>query len=504
LTSHELTAAGKELVSMKTEARPMTFGANRHDMTTVVRPWCRRETSNLTRQCDRRRGSGCGPRLEHAHPIRALGTLAALVAFMAATAGCNQSTEVKADQASGPAVPRVEAVKPERATIRRSTEQPGQIEAFEVTAIYAKVSGYVEKWTVDIGTKVKKNQVLAVLSVPELDAEAEQKQAMIEESEAQRLQAQASEDVARANLAAAAAKLTEVRAGTARADADLARWQSEFKRIEQLFKEHAQTGSLVDETRSKLRASESTREEVYAQVKSAEAAVRQTEAMLEKARADTTAATASIKVARSDARRVQALRQFATIVAPYDGVITRRHVDAGDLTEPGNHGEPLFIVARDDVVRITVSVPEMFATEVDPGDRVLIRLQAASGRIVEAKVTRNSWALDDKNRTLRTEIDVPNPSGVLRPGLYAYATIVVEEHANVLSVPTSALVRQESNTFCVAVQGGQAVRKPVKIGLDDGSRAEILSGLNGDEHIIKAYASSLSDGQHVEILPPPK
>ena len=217
--------------------------------------------------------------------VREPGILAALFAFATTTIGCNQPSTVKADLASGPAVPRVEVVKPERATIRRATEQPGQIEAFEVTAIYAKVSGYVEKWTVDIGAKVKKNQVLALLAVPELDAEAEQKQAMIEESEAKRLQAQASEDVARANLAAAAAKLTEVRAGTARADADLARWQSEFKRIEQLFKERAQTGSLVDETRSKLRASESTRAEVYAQVKSAEAAVRQGEAMLEKARA---------------------------------------------------------------------------------------------------------------------------------------------------------------------------------------------------------------------------
>ncbi len=226
--------------------------------------------------------------------------------------------------------------------------------------------------------------------------------------------------------------------------------------------------------------------------------------MLEKARADTTFATASIKVARAEARRVQTLRQFETIVAPYDGVITRRHVDVGDLTEPGSHGEPLFIIARDDVVRIAVSVPEMYATEVEPGDRVLIRLQAVSGRNLEAKVTRTSWMLDAKSRTLRTEIDVPNPSGVLRPGLYAYATIIVEEHANVLSVPTSALLRLESNTFCVAVKEGQAGRRPVKIGLDDGSRAEIVSGLNGDEQIVKAYASSFADGQHMEVLPPPK
>ena len=235
--------------------------------------------------------------------------------------------------------------------------------------VYARVPGYVEKWTVDIGAKVTKGQALAVLAVPELDAEAEQKQAMIEEAEAKRIQAKAAQEVAEANLVSAQAKLVEVKAGTKRADADLARWQAEFKRVEQLFQEHAQTGSLVDETRSKLRASESTRDEVYAQGKTAEAAVRQSEAMLAKARADLTAATASIKVARSDAHRVQALRQFATIVAPYNGVVTRRHVDVGDLTEPGNHGEPLFMVARDDIVRINVSVPEMYATEVEPGNR---------------------------------------------------------------------------------------------------------------------------------------
>ena len=196
------------------------------------------------------------------------------------------------------------------------------------------------------------------------------------------------------------------------------------------------------------------------------------------------------------------MRDYATIVAPYDGVITQRNVDVGDLTEPGTQGQPLFIVARDDLVRITVSVPEMYATEVEAGDRVLIRLQALSGRDFEGKVTRTSWTLDAKNRTLRTEIDVPNPKGTLRPGLYAYATVVVEEHADALSVPTSALVRQDSKTYCVAVTDGQAVRKPVVVGLDDGTRAEILSGLQGNEAIVKANASSLVDGQSVSVIEP--
>jgi RND family efflux transporter MFP subunit len=426
----------------------------------------------------------------------------ALLTLASCTAGCGQGPTVKADNTAGPAVTRVEVVSPARATIRRSTEQPGQIEAYEVTPIYAKISGYVQKWNVDIGDKVTKGQVLAVLSDPELDAEAQQKTATVEEVEAKLTQAKAAEEVAQANLASTQAKIVEVQAGTRRADAELARWQAEFTRVEQLFNERALTGSLLDETRSKLRASESAREEVYAQVKSAEVAVRQSAAMLDKARSDVKAAAASIKVARYDAQRIEALRQYETIMAPYDGVVTHRHVDVGDLTEPGTHGKPLFTVARDDMVRITVSVPEMYAMEVNSGDRVLVRLQALSGRNFDGKVSRTSWTLDPKNRTLRTEIHVPNPKGMLRPGLYAYATLIVEEHADVLSVPSSALVRQDTRSYCVSVADGRALLKPVSVGLDDGTRVEILSGLQGNEAIVKAYPSSLVDGQAVEIIVP--
>jgi RND family efflux transporter MFP subunit len=224
--------------------------------------------------------------------------------------------------------------------------------------------------------------------------------------------------------------------------------------------------------------------------------------MRDKARSDVTAATATIKVARFDARRTEAMRGYATIVAPYDGVITRRHVDVGDLTTPGTQGDPIFTIARDDLVRITVNVAEMYATEVDPRDRALIRLQAVAGKDFEGKVTRTSWTLDARNRTLRTEIDVPNPKGTLRPGLYAYATLVVEEHADALTVPASAVVRQDSQTYCVAVADGRAVRRPVAVGLSDGTKAEILSGLRGDEAIVKAYASSLADGQSVAVIAP--
>ena len=108
----------------------------------------------------------------------------------------------------------MEVVRPERRTIRRTTQQPGQIEAFEVTPIHARVAGYVQAWNVDIGAKVKKGQVLAVLSVPELDAEAEQKQAAVEEAQAKLAQARAAEEVAQASLVSVQARLIEVQAGS--------------------------------------------------------------------------------------------------------------------------------------------------------------------------------------------------------------------------------------------------------------------------------------------------
>ncbi|MHC5544356.1 efflux RND transporter periplasmic adaptor subunit, partial [Singulisphaera rosea] len=141
---------------------------------------------------------------------------------------------------------------------------------------------------------------------------------------------------------------------------------------------------------------------------------------------------------------------------------------------------------------------ETFAAAVEPGDPVLVQLQALNGKLIEGKVTRTAWALEARTRTLRTEIDVPNPDGKLRPGLYAYATVVVEEHKDTLTVPATALVKEKDKTFCVAVTGNKAVRKPVEIGLNDGMRAEILAGLDGTESVVKANATSLIDGQPVK------
>src|SRR5262249_8221410 len=218
------------------------------------------------------------------------------------------------------------------------------------------------------------------------------------------------------------------------------------------------TGSLLDETHYKLQAAEAAADEVRAKIKSAEAALAQARSELEKSRADVAAAAATIEVARSGVRHAEAMFGYARIEAPFDGVITRRNVDTRHLTRPGSDAQPLFVTARTDILTILLDIPETYSTDVSPGNRALIKLQAMKGRTVEGKVTRTSWALDPKTRTIHTEIDIPNPGGKLRPGLYAYATVIVEEHPDVLTVPATAIVseKEKERSYCVALSDGKA------------------------------------------------
>ncbi len=438
-------------------------------------------------------------------PHLAGASLAALSVLAALNAGCGKPTGEAAARPTAdgsPSIARVTTIRPERKTIRRTTEEPGQIEAAETTPIYAKLAGYVERVAVDIGDKVKKGQVLAELRMPETEADLKEKRAMVEQAQAEKKQAEATVEVSQAGVTSAEAKVAEIHAGTRRSEADVARWRSEFTRVEQLFRERAQTGSLLDETRNKLKAAEATQEEVQAQVNSAEAALAEATALLDKARSDVQTATAHIEVARFEAEHAEAMASYRQILAPFDGVVTHRGVDTGHLTTPGATGERLFIVARSDVVTITVGVPETDAPFVTPGDQALVRLQALEGKTFEAKVTRTAWALDAETRTLRAEIDLPNVDDVLRPGLYAYATITTEERKDVLTVPATAVVTEGSRSYCVTVANGHAKRKEVELGLSDGMRTEIISGIDGGEMVVEANASALVDGQPVEMNEP--
>lgn len=434
-------------------------------------------------------------------PRHAETSLAALCLLALMNVGCAHP-QGEASTAGGSNIARVTTVKPERMTIRRMTEEPGQIEAIEVTPIYAKLAGYVRELNVDIGDPVKKGQVMAELHVPEVEADVRQKRAMIEQAQAEHKQAEATVAVSRAAEAGAEAKITEIQAGIRRADADVARWKSEFSRIEQLFRERAQTGSLLDETTNKLKAAESAQDEVRAQIKSAEAALVEAKAQVARSRSQVATAVSHIDVARFEGERAEAMQSYTKLIAPYDGIVIRRKVDSGQLTTPGTSGDPLFVVARSDIVTISVGVPEIEAPFVNTGDPAQVRLLAVPGRTFEGKVTRTAWALDASTRTLLAEIDLPNKDDLLRPGLYAYATIIAEEHKDALTLPSSAIFKDGNTSFCVLVVDGKAHRNEIQLGFSDGKRTEVLSGLGEGGIVVEANAATLGEDQAVEVIKP--
>jgi HlyD family secretion protein len=433
--------------------------------------------------------------------VRATIRLALGLAVATASAGCEGTSNGKSRPSSA-AITRVEVVRPTRQTVRRTVEEPGQIVAFQTTPIHARIVGYVRDVRVDIGARVKKGDVLIELSVPEVEADLQEKRAAVEQALAKKAQVEAAVKVAQAGVSTAEAKATEIQAGLKRTDADLVRWQQEHRRVEQLVNERATTGTLLDETRNKLRSAEASGDEMRAKIQSAEAALLEARSGLELARSDVAAATASIDVARSAERHAEAMLGYARIEAPFDGIVTRRDIDPGHLTVPGGSAAPMLVVSRSDIATVVVDVPESHATSVEPGAAIFVRLPTAGGKPFEGKVTRTAWALESKARTIRTESDFPDPEGKLRPGLYAYATIVVAEHRDVLTLPVTALIKEKETTFCVTVVDGKAVRKGVEIGLSDGTRTEILSGLTGEATVVKANAASLVDGQPVKVAEP--
>lgn len=406
---------------------------------------------------------------------------------------------------AGARLDRVSAARPAIKPLQLYTSQPGRIEAFEQSPLYSKVTGYVEEVLVDIGDMVQKDQPLVRLWIPEMESELKQKEALVAQASADVRQAEAAVVAAKAAVNSAAAQVAQAEAGIARIDAEHQRWKSEFTRIEQLANDGAVTRKLVDETLHQLRAAEAAQQEGQAAVQAAEASRQEAEARVTKAEADQAAAAARVDVARANLQHTQTLIAYDTIKAPFDGVVTNRNVDTGHYVHPANGSatKPLVSVARTDKVRVFVDVPEMEAPLIDAGehgDRAVVRVQSLAHREFEARVTRTSWSLAESNRSLRVEIDLDNPQAVLRPGMYASATILLDERPDTLVLPIAAVMREGRDAFCCCVESGKIVRRPIQLGLRSGNEVEVISGIDSSHVVVMVRPESLREGQAVEII----
>jgi HlyD family secretion protein len=406
-------------------------------------------------------------------------------------------------------------------SISRTVGQPGFVYAYEQTAIYAKVAGYIKKWSVDIGDPIKKDQEIATLFVPELEAELLQKRAQVEMDETQILVAERMVEVATNNVKVAAAQIDEAKAGVNKFQASVDRWESEVKRLSGLSDQGVVDKQVLSESSKQLKADTAARDAAKSTVVASQATELARKSDLDKARADVVAARAKAQVSKEDAKRVAALVGYTHILAPYDGIVVNRNVNTGDYIQPGSGDQsvstvapgqssahaPIYIVARTDKIRVYVDVPEMEANSVSRGTKASVRVQALKDEEISAEVTRTSWSLNRETRTLRAEIDLPNTGSRLLPGMYAYAKVFIE-HTNVRALPLASVVELGNQNCCFVYQDGKAVQTPVQIGLSDGKWIEVAKKLvkgmwtdfTGQEEIIVGELSDLTDGQKVKVI----
>ena len=219
-------------------------------------------------------------------------------------------------------------------------------------------------------------------------------------------------------------------------------------------------------------------------------------------------AAANLAAADANAGRLEKLRGFNRVVAPFDGVVTRRNVDVGDLVNAGNGGtgQALFAVAQVDPLRLYVYVPQMYARQIKMGDAVTVTLAERVGQQFRGTIARTARAIDTATRTMQVEIQVPNPTGALIAGSYVQVTLPINVDARALVVPTNVLLfRPEGTRVALVDSGGRVHLTSVKLGTDFGTSVEVLSGLNASDRIVLNPADSLADGDVVTLpAPSPK
>jgi len=337
---------------------------------------------------------------------------------------------------------------------------PGNIEPLYSASVYARTEGYIERRSVDIGSRVKAGQELAVISSPEVDQ--------------QLLQARATLAQSRASLQQATATLQQ-----AKANAELSRLTKE--RDLPLGLQHAISQQIVDEA-----------------VQAYDARVADVAA----AQANITAAQANVTANQANVARLQQMQSFEHVVAPFDGIITARNVERGDLVTTGSAaaGKPLFDIAQSGTLRIQVDVPQSQAVNIQDGQKAVVLVRERLGREYTGTVVRNASALDSAARTMLTEVQVDNRDGSLLPGMYAQVRFTLPEQRTSLIIPTSSLVIDSHGMHVVTVQDNRTVHfLPVVIGKDMGTQVEVLSGLRASDVLVTSPSDLLHDGQHVEV-----
>jgi RND family efflux transporter MFP subunit len=219
-----------------------------------------------------------------------------------------------------------------------------------------------------------------------------------------------------------------------------------------------------------------------------------------------TEARGRLDTARARQAEIEAAMNYATIEAPFDGIVTSRTIDPGDMvyqaSSPKGGDQPLLRVAKLDVIRVKTYVPERDSAWIDVGDQATVSFDALPGTVFAGEVSRISEALDPGTRTMLVEIDLPNDDGRIRPGYYGQTRIVLERRERALAVPSAAVrVNARGPYVYVVTQNDSARQIPVQIGVTDSDSVEITSGLTGDERVVTgSVTGQIADGAPLRVV----
>jgi len=342
------------------------------------------------------------------------------------------------------APPLVNVITVEKAPASLTFTLPGATAAWYESTIYARVDGYVGTWTSDIGDTVKKNQVMATIETPDLDAQLA---------------------AALAKVKADAAQVESAQAAQVFAKITYERWRDSPK------------GVVSEQERDSTKAGN------------------------DRAAAQLNVDKAQLALDKAVADRYTALSKFKLVTAPYDGKVIERQIDIGNLVTAGSTASTtlLYRVAQNDPMRVFVDVPQRAAAEMQPGVEARITASNLPGQAFVGKIARTADAIDRRARTLRVEVDIQNSKQILVPGMYVDVGFEIPT-GGLPQVPAAALVFRSSGPQIAQVDKNERVRfHPVTIARDNGSSVEIGSGLEAGEMIALNISSQIVEGDKVEI-----
>jgi RND family efflux transporter MFP subunit len=311
---------------------------------------------------------------------------------------------------------------------------PGNVQAFTETPIYSRTNGYLKKWYFDIGSRVRKGQLLAEIETPEVDQQLQQSRAELE----------------------------RIQANMELAGVTSSRWQN-------LLSKHAVSQQEADQARSNY-----------------------------------IAAQAAVDASKANVRRLEQLQSYERIVAPFDGIITARNTDVGDLINAGSgtsNPRELFHLAATGKLRVYVSVPEVYAEAIRNGDSAILTQDSNPEGKITGTIVRNANAIDHSTRTLNVEVDVENRDNQLLPGAYVFVHFHMPAGANTVTIPSNTLLFRAEGLRVGVVQKDRVHLTPITIGHDYGNAVEVTSGLRPSDEVILDPSDSLTDGLEVRIHP---